>query len=380
MSAFLTSLASLGSQFGQAKDEVRQEKEAREQKLHQMNVEDAYLQIAKQQQERQDQELEYRKKSGDLIEFKDGRIWSVSQGKFIDQQRPDPMVTLRKFVETLPPDVQKGARERAQAMVEANPGDLKGAISEVMRYADEAQKESMRRADEAQKESMRRADEAQTESMRRADEAQKESMRRADEATRHKEHEEDRKDTQEFQRQQRRELEAFQKNMIDWRLADKQKYMTPQERQVYDTIKQVEPSVTRTIDYLEQTKNSDGQPLKEENNYIFGDRSALMQHLRLRGYKFGTKQEDITQNLIKNAALLQVLGARPWMSMGRGKYMYEVVSQHLPQPSDTPAQLYDKLTWLRDNVLEDAKQSLAGYVSPGSGQTPTLIPGEEVEH
>ena len=358
MSAFLTSLASLGSQFGQAKDEVRQEKEAREQKLHQMNVEDAYLQIAKQQQERQDQELEYRKKSGDLIEFKDGRIWSVSQGKFIDQQRPDPMVTLRKFVETLPPDVQKGARERAQAMVEANPGDLKGAISEVMRYADEAQKESMRRADEAQKE----------------------SMRRADEATRHKEHEEDRKDTQEFQRQQRRELEAFQKNMIDWRLADKQKYMTPQERQVYDTIKQVEPSVTRTIDYLEQTKNSDGQPLKEENNYIFGDRSALMQHLRLRGYKFGTKQEDITQNLIKNAALLQVLGARPWMSMGRGKYMYEVVSQHLPQPSDTPAQLYDKLTWLRDNVLEDAKQSLAGYVSPGSGQTPTLIPGEEVEH
>jgi len=380
MSAFLTSLASLGSQFGQAKDEVRQEKEAREQKLHQMNVEDAYLQIAKQQQERQDQELEYRKKSGDLIEFKDGRIWSVSQGKFIDQQRPDPMVTLRKFVETLPPDVQKGARERAQAMVEANPGDLKGAISEVMRYADEAQKESMRRADEAQKESMRRADEAQKESMRRADEAQKESMRRADEATRHKEHEEDRKDTQEFQRQQRRELEAFQKNMIDWRLADKQKYMTPQERQVYDTIKQVEPSVTRTIDYLEQTKNSDGQPLKEENNYIFGDRSALMQHLRLRGYKFGTKQEDITQNLIKNAALLQVLGARPWMSMGRGKYMYEVVSQHLPQPSDTPAQLYDKLTWLRDNVLEDAKQSLAGYVSPGSGQTPTLIPGEEVEH
>ena len=47
-------------------------------------------------------------------------------------------------------------------------------------------------------------------------------------------------------------------------------------------------------------------------------------------------------DLIKAAAALQVMGAGPWQTLGRGKYMYETIVQHLPDPKDTPTLLYDK--------------------------------------
>lgn len=339
MSAFLTALTSIGSQYGEAKDQARQEKLATEQKVRALDSQQAYLDLARQAEQRQQQQFEYQKKAGDLIEFKDGRIWSVSQAKFIDPQRANPMDTLKQFISTLDPSIQKQVGARAYTASELYPNDPKAALTEVLRYADKAD------ADKRAEEKWNRE--------------QKEREKQANDA---------RKDQQNFRRDMMQDQHAFEQQMIDYRLQERYKYMTPQERQTFDTIKQVQPAVDRTIQFLEQTKNAQGGNLKDEDAYVFGDRSALMQHLRYRGYKFGKAQEDITQQLIKNAALIQVLGARPWMTMGRGKYIYETIAQHLPSPTDTPKLLYDKLTWLRDNVLEDAKQSLAGYVQPGGGE------------
>jgi hypothetical protein len=340
MSAFLTSLTSIANQYGQAKNEKREEDFGRNAKLRALDAQDAYLQIAKQQEERAAETQRQAIAKGDLMKI-GNRLWSVSKGKFVDTDQPDPMNHLREFIKTLPPDVQKGAASRAQAVAETNPNDPKAVITEVMRYSDAQQAEKNRREDAATAETNRRTDARTRETERRDDKQESE-----------------------------RANERLQKMMVDFRLAEKQQYMTPQERQVYDTIKQVEPSVQRTLDFLEQTKDSDGKPLMSENAYVFGDRSALMQQLRFRGYKFGEKQEDISQQLIKNAALIQVLGARPWMTMGRGKFIYETIAQHLPSPTDTPANMYDKLRWLKDNVLEDAKGSLAGYVHPGGASEP----------
>lgn len=345
MGAFLTSLASIANQFGEAKEGARQEKEAQAEKLRSMDVQDAYLQLAKQADARQQQELDTRTKQGDLLKV-GNRLWSVSKGGWVENKPADPLGHFKKLISSLPQDIQEGATGRVQSILEADPGDEKGAITEGMRFLDAQKAEANRREDANKAEESRRTDAHTRETERRDDKKESEAAN-----------------------------ERLQKMMVDFRLAEKQQYMTPQERQVYDTIKQVEPSVQRTIDFLEKIKDSDGKTLKDENDAVFGNRSALMQHLRFKGYKFGVKGDDITQELIKNAALIQVLGARPWMTMGRGKFIYETIAQHLPSSTDTPSLMYDKLVWLRDNVLDDAKTSLSGYVAPGGAQQPNTPSG-----
>jgi hypothetical protein len=333
MSAIFTSLAQLGSQVGTASNEAREEKQARAAQTQKMDVEQAYLQLAKQTEDRQQAEFEQRKKTGDILELDPGKVWwSVSQGKAVNPPRPSPMDSLRKFVSTLPPAVAKGAQTRAEAYLEDNPLDHKGAITEVMRYADAQQAEGNRRTDAATTEANRRADAKTAEANRRED-----------------------------RNEARLANEAFQKAMVDFRLQERYKYMTPQERQTFDAIKTAEPMVNRLTKFIEDNN------LQNENSLAFGNHSALMQHLRFYGYKKGVEPEKVSSQLIKDAAALQVMGARPWMTMGRGKYMFETISQHLPSPTDTPQQLYSKTTWLRDNVLSDAKQALESYVQPGGG-------------
>lgn len=151
----------------------------------------------------------------------------------------------------------------------------------------------------------------------------------------------------------------------------KTKFMNTQERQLWEQLKTVDPMVDRLKNFIESHN------LQNENGLIFGDRSALRQHLRYQGYTFGSKQEPITQELIKDAASIQVMGAAPWMRLGRGKYTLEMITPHLPRPTDTPANLYDKIIWLQENVLQDARNSLEGLAPPGgqgAGGQPSGIP------
>ena len=140
MGAFLTSLAQIGSQVGDAKNSVREEKAATAEKAQKMDVEQAYLQIAKQAETRQQQEQEYRKKAGDLIEFKDGRLWSVSQGKFIeDPQRSDPLQHLQKYYSTLDPKIRAKAQAQTEALTSAYAHDPKELVQRSLTYVDQLQ-------------------------------------------------------------------------------------------------------------------------------------------------------------------------------------------------------------------------------------------------
>jgi hypothetical protein len=134
-SAFLTSLAQLGSQVGDASNEARQEKAATAEKAQKMDVEQAYLQIAKQSEARQQQEQDYRKKAGDLIEFKDGRLWSVSQGKFIeDRQQSDPLEHLQKYYATLDPKIRDKARANTEALTAGYAHDPRQLVEKSLEY------------------------------------------------------------------------------------------------------------------------------------------------------------------------------------------------------------------------------------------------------
>lgn len=62
-------------------------------------------------------------------------------------------------------------------------------------------------------------------------------------------------------------------------------------------------------------------------------------------------------DIIRSAAALKVMGVAPWTQLGRGKYLYQDITVHLPDPHDTPKQLYEKLLFLR-GVIDDAQGSL----------------------
>ena len=123
--------------------------------------------------------------------------------------------------------------------------------------------------------------------------------------------------------------------------------MSASEQQVATTINQVKPKIDQLMSTIE--KNN----LQEQGSWVFGDHSALAQHLRMFAYQRGVKPEQVSADLIKGAAALQVMGASPWMRMGRGKYLYETVRQHLPSPTDTPQLLYDKLQFLK-GIMDEA--------------------------
>lgn len=139
MAAFLTALASVGSQLGEAKEEVRQEREARAEKQHRMSAEDAYLELARQGERRQKEEMEFRRKAGDLIQFPDGRMWSVSQGKFIETSKIDPMVTAKRVLDGLDPRIKARAQNDLQTRIEAEPYKPQDVLKEWLKSVESMQ-------------------------------------------------------------------------------------------------------------------------------------------------------------------------------------------------------------------------------------------------
>jgi hypothetical protein len=330
----LTGIGNVANQYGEAKNEKSSEDFARAEKLKQMDVQQSYLQLAKQQEERQAQEFEFRKRAGEIVPLPDGRYWSVSKGAIIEEPRADPKELFRKVLAQADPRVQKAMGLKLPILTEENPYNEKELMKSVMATLHQEE-----------------------EDVNKKDAADLAEKNRKDDAEAH------RKEIETFEREERKSREANQlavtKIMTDYRLNEKAKFMTPQERQQYESIKSLEPMATRLRKFLEDNK------MTEENNYLFGDHSALMQHARAAGYKGGVKQEPKTQELIKDAAAISIMGAAPWVRIGRGKYTLEQIQQHLPKQTDTPANMYDKVTWLQDEVLENAKSSLAGLTPPG---------------
>ena len=129
---------------------------------------------------------------------------------------------------------------------------------------------------------------------------------------------------------------------------------TPGRARNADEIKQLhnvnrmEPVVARLQQAIEKAH------MQERNGWM--DIARAQKNWAL--YSHGKKPPEPYATLIKNAAALRIQGAAPWVSIGRGRYLYAEIVKHLPDPAwDTPAQLYDKMQFLK-GILDDAKQDL----------------------
>ena len=140
MSAFLGALSSIASQYGEAKNQATEEKFARDEKLKQMDVQQAYLQIAKQADERAQQEHEQALRTGDLMKI-GNRLWSVSQAKFVDMKQPDPMEHVRTLMSTMSPKVRARVEPQLPLMAEEYVGDPQGLIRAVLERNGEVQRQ-----------------------------------------------------------------------------------------------------------------------------------------------------------------------------------------------------------------------------------------------
>jgi hypothetical protein len=70
--------------------------------------------------------------------------------------------------------------------------------------------------------------------------------------------------------------------------------------------------------------------------------------------------------------LLSVVGAGIWSRLGRSRYTFEVIQQHLPQPTDTPELMYDKVEWLKKNVVPAAQDAIKNP-QPDSPSAPKVL-------
>lgn len=132
--------------------------------------------------------------------------------------------------------------------------------------------------------------------------------------------------------------------------------LSPKEQALKDVIQQIEPKVSQLEKIIEDNK------LQGKG----GLGAAIGSHYQFSKYKAGLKPDQVNADVIKAAAALQVMGAAPWMQLGRGKYMFETISKHLPNPTDSPALLYDKAKFLK-GIVDEAKDSLPDS-SSNSGQ------------
>jgi hypothetical protein len=139
------------------------------------------------------------------------------------------------------------------------------------------------------------------------------------------------------------------------------KLETTQDRQVLESSKQIISSIDDLLPILEKRKNQGGVG------------SAIGQRAQFEAYKHGIQPSDpdLTK-IFENSALLSVIGASLWSRIGRSKYTFEVIQQHLPQPTDTPSLMYDKVKWLKDNVVPAAQEAIKNP-QPDAQNSPKVL-------
>jgi hypothetical protein len=158
-------------------------------------------------------------------------------------------------------------------------------------------------------------------------------------------------------------------------------FMKAQEPSYSAHVDRVVPGDTRphrfAYDPKHPEKEIDKGPVYERPYHPPGAEAPALPESRLRAManmwqkdavkppaKYQAQVEDFMENnnmrisdIIRSAAALKVMGVAPWTQLGRGKYLYQDITVHLPDPHDTPKQLYEKLQFLK-GVIEDAQGSL----------------------
>jgi hypothetical protein len=128
-------------------------------------------------------------------------------------------------------------------------------------------------------------------------------------------------------------------------LANK-KIQSNQDRQVLESSKQIISSVDDLLPILEKKKSQGGLM------------DAAKQRAQFEAYKAGLPTDPDMTKIFENSALLGVVGASIWSRIGRSRYTFEVIQQHLPKPTDTPELMYDKVKWLKEHVVPAAQEAI----------------------
>lgn len=125
------------------------------------------------------------------------------------------------------------------------------------------------------------------------------------------------------------------------------KLQSNQDKQVLESSKQIVSSIDDLLPILEK---------KKDDNNIF---DLAKQRIEFEKYKHGIAPDDPAMaKMFENSALLGVIGAAIWSRLGRSRYTFEVIQQHLPHPTDSPKLMYDKVKWLKDNVVPAAQDAI----------------------
>jgi hypothetical protein len=143
---------------------------------------------------------------------------------------------------------------------------------------------------------------------------------------------------------------------------------TATERKLQDDLKKVEPMVDRLQSFLEDNKLTEAGSGGLFSPSSWGEKAKVQKAWEEYAHGIPPKDKQLGQ-LIKYAAAIKIMGAAPWMSIGRGRYLFSEVVKHLPSETDTPAQLYEKVNFYRD-ILEDAKASLPSGLTGGGNGAP----------
>jgi hypothetical protein len=224
MSAFLTSLAQLGSQVGDASNEARQEKAAIAEKAQKMDVEQSYLQIARQAEARQEAEFNQRKLTGDIMELKDGTLWSISKGKPIPRpDTPNPMDSLKSVLATVSPAIRANIGSKIPALQQEFGHDPHSFIKSVLADVGEQQKEE-RTAAEREKEKKEASDQRRLDRIQTSVENERKWQ------------------------EHRAEMEGFQRGMVRTRLEEKNLEPTADEKRRAD----LSENMNENLDQLEE--------------------------------------------------------------------------------------------------------------------------------
>lgn len=368
MASFLTALANIGSQYGEASEGARQERLAqRSQELQQQaqmrgqQIQEEQLRMAQQNQQfaqqRQQMELQehrfidlfpkmapQRDASGHLRK----QVWDILKpggAGWVTVQLPGtqslPGAAGSAF-DALTAGLSPDDVKRVKAVYDntfTETGDEQKAIDHIVPIVDKLQQAKQSRED-------REAAATRT---------QAEINARA-------------KESERFRESILAQNQQFQRGMVPYRLEEKAKQMNGKERDAYRNMNLAEPRVMALKRYIEENN-------LQNQGGILGKYGALNMHGQFMLYQKGMMPDPVLANLFKNSSFLGMIGAAQWTAMlNRSKYTYADIRQHLPAATDTPALLYDKVSWFANDLLPDVQNSLAGLVPPG--QTAPYEPGQ----
>jgi hypothetical protein len=141
--------------------------------------------------------------------------------------------------------------------------------------------------------------------------------------------------------------------------------LSQQERAVVQTDQQLMGNTADVMQYLEKANAT------SSNSVIDKLRASVAWMQYNNGF---APTDPLYGPIIKQVAAIGIQGAAPWVRIGRGKYTFETIQKHLPQPTDTPKNMYDKIKWLHDNVIPSSLESITGRSGAGTNQ-PKVFPG-----